>query len=115
MTRQNMAESNLVKFLRFGIYLTVFVPLIIFNDFISPFHFGKVLVFRSLIEILGAAYLVLILTDRSYLPGRQAGLPRRNGIFWAFLFFTLAFTVTTFTSVLPYPSFCGTLERMGGL
>jgi len=108
MTRQNMAESNLVKFLRFGIYLTVFVPLIIFNDFISPFHFGKVLVFRSLIEILGAAYLPLILTDRSYLP-------RRDKIFWAFLFFVGAFTLATITSVLPYPSFWGTLERMGGL
>lgn len=108
MARQNTAESNLVKFLRFGVYLTAFVPLIIFKDFISPFHFGKVVVFRSLIEILGAAYLILILKDRSYLP-------RRDKIFWAFLFFTLAFTVTTVTSVLPYPSFWGTLERMGGL
>src|SRR3989344_4515351 len=108
MTRQNMTESNLAKFLRFGIYLTAFMPLIIFKDFISPFHFGKVLVFRSLIEILGATYLLLILTDRSYLP-------RLNGIFWAFLFFVGAFTLATTTSVLPYPSFWGTLERMGGL
>ena len=45
--QKNNEESNLVKFLRFGIYLTAFVPLIIFKDFISPFHFGKVVVFRE--------------------------------------------------------------------
>jgi len=104
-------ESNknfLVKFLRFGVYLTALVPLIIFKDFISPFHFGKVVVFRSLIEILSVVYLILVLKDCSYLP-------RRTNIFWAFLFFTLAFSVTTVTSVLVYPSFWGTLERMGGL
>ena len=99
---------DLAKFIRFGVYLTAFVPLIIFNDFISPFHFGKVVVFRSLIEIFGVAYLILILKDRSYLP-------RLDKIFWAFLFFTLAFTLTTATSVLPYSSFWGSLERMGGL
>src|SRR3989339_1289897 len=108
MQGRMVKEPNLVKFLRFGIYLTAFVPLIIFKDFISPFHFGKVVIFRSLIEILGAAYLILILKDKTYLP-------RRDKIFWAFLFFTLAFTVTTLTSVLKYPSFWGTLERMGGL
>jgi len=108
MSKNDKQESALAKFIRFGIYLTAFVPLIIFNDFISPFHFGKVLVFRSLIEILGAGYLLLILTDRSYLP-------RLDKTFWAFLFFVGAFTLTTITSVLPYPSFWGSLERMGGL
>ena len=57
---------------------------------------------------MGAAYLILILKDRSYLP-------RRDNIFWAFLLFTGAFTLTTLTSILKYPSFWGTLERMGGL
>ena len=103
-----MAELNLAKFLRFGIYLTVFVPLIIFKDFISPFHFGKVLVFRSIIEVLGVIYLLLILQNKSYLP-------RLDKIFWSFLLFVLAFTVATITSVIPYQSFWGTLERMGGL
>ncbi len=103
-----MKESNLVKFLRFGIYLIALVPLIIFKDFISPFHFGKVVVFRSIIEILGAIYLLLILQNKSYLS-------RPDKIFWSFLLFVLAFTVATITSVIPYQSFWGTLERMGGL
>ncbi len=108
MNKQSSQESNLVKFIRFGIYLTALVPLVIFKDFISPFHFGKVVVFRSLVEVLGVAYLVLVLKDRSCLP-------RFNGVFWSFLFFSLAFAVSTVTSILVYPSFWGTLERMGGL
>ena len=108
MQKQTTRESNLVKFVRFGIYLTAIVPLIIFKDFISPFHFGKVIVFRSLIEVVGVLYLILVLKDRSYLP-------RPDKIFWAFLLFTAAFTLTTVTSVLPYPSFWGSLARMGGL
>ena len=108
MTKQGIKEPGLVKFLRFGVYLTAFAALIIWKDFISPFHFGKVIIFRSLIEVLGAAYLLLILKDRSYLP-------KRDRMFWAFCFFVCAFTITTITSVLPYPSFWGSLERMGGL
>ena len=108
MHKQSVKESGLVKFLRFGLYLSAFVPLIIFKDFISPFHFGKVVVFRSLVEILGAAYLILILKDRSYLP-------RRDKIFWAFFLFVLVFSLTTLTSVSQYSSFWGSLERMGGL
>src|SRR3989344_9067177 len=106
--QQTTKESNLVRFIRFGLYFTAFVPLIIFKDFLSPFHFGKVVIFRSLVEILGAAYLVLILKNRSYLP-------RFDMVFKSFLLFTLAFSLATLTSVLRYPSFWGTLERMGGL
>ncbi|MBI2054458.1 MAG: hypothetical protein HYT36_04015, partial [Candidatus Staskawiczbacteria bacterium] len=103
-----MAKVNLENIIKYGIYLSALIPLVIFSEFMSPFHFGKVVVFRSLVEILGAAYLVLILKDRSYLP-------RVDKIFWAFLFFVGAFTLTTAASALPYPSFWGSLERMGGL
>src|SRR3989338_6860356 len=100
MTKQGIKEPGLVKFLRFGVYLTAFAALIIWKDFISPFHFGKVIIFRSLIEVLGAAYLLLILKDRSYLP-------KQYKIFWALLFFVGAFTLTTL------PVFC--LIRASGV
>ena len=108
MDKNNHKESNLAKFLRIGVYLSAFVPLIIFKDFISPFHFGKVVIFRSLVEILGVAYLILIFKDRFYLP-------KGDKIFWALFLFVSAFSLATITSVLKYPSFWGTLERMGGL
>ena len=104
----SMKEPFLAKIVTYFIYAIAFVPLIIFSEFVSPFHFGKVIVFRSLVYFLISLYLLLILKDRFYLP-------RMTKISWAFLFFAVAFSVTTFTSVLPYPSFWGTLERMGGL
>src|SRR3989338_3901589 len=102
-----MKESFLARFIKYGLYAVAFVPLIIFDDFISPFHFGKVIVFRSLVEILFVFYLILVWRDKSYLP-------KHNSIFWALVFFTAVFGLTTVLSVQVYESFWGTLERMGG-
>lgn len=101
-------EPVLAKILRYLMYATAFTPLIIFSQFMSPFHFGKVVIFRSIIEIALVFYILLIWQDRTYLP-------KLNKIVWAFLLFTAAFTITTLTSVQSYQSFWGTLERMGGL
>jgi len=103
-----MVETKLAKILKWFVYAIAFVPLVIFSQYISPFHFGKVVVFRSLVELALVFYLLLIWWDRSYRP-------RPNPVFWAFLSFTGAFTLTTLTSVSFYESFWGTLERMGGL
>jgi len=97
-----------VRIIKYLVYVSALVPLIIFSQYISPFHFGKVVVLRSIVELMLTGYLLLIWRDRSYLP-------KMNQIIWAFLLFTLAFTVTTITSVQPYQSFWGALERMGGL
>lgn len=53
-------------------------------------------------------YILLIWKDRSYLL-------KLTKIGWAFLFFAIAFSISTATSVLPYASMWGSLERMGGL
>src|SRR3989344_9148507 len=104
----NLRESRLVTTLRYLIYASAFVPLIIFSEFISPFHCGKVVVFRSLVYIVAVFYIMLIWRDRSYLP-------KMTKIHWSFLFFALTFSLTMVTSVIKYMSFWGTLERMGGL
>lgn len=101
-------ESMLAKILRWLVYATAFVPLIIFSEYISPFHFGKVVVFRSLIYIMLVLYILLVLKDRSYFP-------KMTGVGWAFLFFAGAFTLATITSIIPYSSVWGSLERMGGV
>lgn len=102
-----MNHPRLVSFVRYGLYAVALMPLIIFSEFLSPFHFGKVIVFRAWMEILAVFYLVLVLKDRSHLP-------KTNGVFWAVTIFTAVFGLTTVTSVDGYQSFWGTLERMGG-
>ena len=103
-----LKESILLKILKVGIYAVALVPLIIFSQFLSPFHFGKVIVFRSIVELMLVFYVMLVLLDRAYLP-------KFNKLVWSFLAFTLAFTLTTLTSSQVAQSFWGTLERMGGL
>ena len=100
-------ESRLATWLRYGIYLTALLPLIIFKDFLSPFHFGKVILFRAWMEILLVGYVALIMTDRCWLP-------RRDTIFGALTIFTAVFGLATLTSANVYQSLMGTLERMGG-
>lgn len=103
-----MQEPLLAKILKYLIYIAAFVPLVIFSQFISPFHFGKVVIFRSLVEIMAVFYLILILKDRNYFP-------KKHLLLTIFALFTLVFGVSTFISVNSYLSFWGSLERMGGL
>lgn len=103
-----MKEPLLAKILRYFVYACAFIPLIIFSEYISPFHFGKVVILRSLVEIMLVLYLLLIWKERIYRP-------KLTIIGKAFLIFAAAFSLTTFTSVIPYASFWGSLERMGGV
>lgn len=105
-----MSKSDTIwleKAVRWGLYFVAFVPLIIFSDYISPFHFGKVVIFRSVVELLFPFYLALVLLDKKYFP-------ISHPIVKTVLIFTAAFGVTSFFSVNPYLSFWGGLERMGG-
>lgn len=107
---KQVIQSNtktLETVLRWGIYAVALVPLIIFKDFLSPFHFGKVIVFRAWIEILAVFYIALVLQNKSFLP-------RRDVIFWAITAFTVAYGLATLTSFSKYQSLMGTHERMGG-
>jgi tetratricopeptide (TPR) repeat protein len=107
MAQNNATNEKLATVIRWGIFLCAFIPLVIFREFISPFHFGKIILFRPLIELTGVLYLILILRDRSYLP-------KTNFIFWAITAFVGAYGLSTLTSVYSYQSMWGTLERMGG-
>lgn len=104
-THKNEVLADILKYL---LYASALVPLIIFREFISPFHFGKVVIFRSLVEVMLVIYTLLIIKDRSYWP-------KFNFVTWSFLAFALAFSLTTVTSIIPYASFWGSLERMGGV
>ena len=104
-----MKQSEIyLKLLRWGIFISLFIPLIIFSQYLSPFHFGKMIIFRSLVEILAVIYILLIVADKKYLP-------RFTPIVISFTIFTGLYALTSFTGVDFNSSFWGTLERMGGL
>jgi len=100
-------EPKLAIVLKYLLYAAAFVPLVIFSQFLSPFHFGKVIIFRSIVEVMAVFYLILVIKNRKFLPPR-------NVLLYIFAGWTLFFGITTLTSVNPYLSFWGSLERMGG-
>jgi len=55
----NISETY-VKILRWGIFVSLFLPLVIFSQYLSPFHFGKMVVFRTLVEFMAVFYILLI-------------------------------------------------------
>ncbi len=109
MTIKLMRASEIyLKLLRWGIFVSLFIPLIIFSQYLSPFHFGKMIIFRSLVEIMAIIYILLILSNRKHLP-------RWTPIVISFTVFTGLYALTSFTAVDFKYAFWGTLERMGGL
>jgi hypothetical protein len=106
-------EPGLAKLLRWLIYISALVPLVIFSQYMSPFHFGKVIVLRSIVQVMVVLYLLLIWRDRSYLP-------KSHPILWAFVAFTVAFTITSVTSIAPisqneeFATHCGKMTKADG-
>jgi len=84
------------------------LPLFVSRQFYFPYILPRVIVFRTIVEIIFFLWLILVLKDRKYLPPR-------NTIFWSLLILTAVFVITTFTSVDPSQSFFGTMERGGGV
>ncbi|RLG23353.1 hypothetical protein DRN85_09500 [Methanosarcinales archaeon] len=109
MYSPNRAEQLYLKVLRYGLFLCAFTPLILYSQFLSIFHFPKVIVFRSIVEIMLIFYVLLIIGNKKYRPDWK------NPLLIAVTVFTGLYILTSITGVNPYRSFWGTLERMGGV
>lgn len=101
-------SGTYVKILRWGIFISLFIPLVIFSQYLSPFHFGKMVVFRTLVELMAVFYILLILIDKKYRP-------KWGVILITFSIFTGLYVFTGLIGVNFFRSFWGTLERMGGI
>lgn len=92
------------------IYASFFVPLVVIpSSFIFPFIVPKVVIFRSLVEImLGAYVLLLIVNWKEYKPDIT---PLTIAVF---AFYIVSFGISTFAGVDSYHSFWDNHERMLG-
>jgi O-antigen ligase/tetratricopeptide (TPR) repeat protein len=101
-------SKYLYRFIIAGLYLALLMPFIYVDNLVFPFITGKVFIFQILIEILLAAYLVLVYVDRQYLPRKSI-----------LLFFVTAFSavevLSTIFGVDRDRSFWGNYERMSGI
>jgi len=103
-------KKNIEKLTKFLIYATFFVPLVVLpSSYIFPFIVPKILLFRTLVELLIGCYvLLLIINWHEYKP-------KLNPINIAVLLFFLSFAISTFVGTDPYHSFWDNHERMLGL
>jgi hypothetical protein len=85
-------------------------PFFVTPETLLPTVFLRVIIVRSLIEIMTLAYLFLCL----FLKGARGYRPQHSWIAWAVGAFLCAFLLSTIFSINPYRSFWGAHERMEG-
>ncbi len=103
-------RKTLEQVVKILIYATFFVPLIVVpSSFIFPFIVPKILMFRSLVEIMLGAYVLLLIINW------QEYKPRFTALNLTLAAFLLSFALSTFFGVDPYHSFWDNHERMLGL
>jgi O-antigen ligase/tetratricopeptide (TPR) repeat protein len=90
-----------------SIFIIPFIPLFVSNSFFFPFITGKNFIFRIVIEIGLAAWIILALTDRAYRP-------RKSWILYGFAAFVALMAIADATGVSPFKSFWSNYERMEG-
>ncbi|MDD2757960.1 MAG: O-antigen ligase family protein [Patescibacteria group bacterium] len=92
------------------IYVSFFVPLIVIpSSFIFPFIVPKIVVFRSLVEIMLGAYILLLIINW------QEYKPRFTPLTAAVVaFYVISFGISTFVGADAYHSFWDNHERMLG-
>lgn len=105
-----MAAKKLEYVIKTLIYACFFVPLIVIpSSFIFPFIVPKIVVFRSLIEIMLGAYILLLIINW------QEYKPRFTPLTIAVVaFYVISFGISTFAGVDAYHSFWDNHERMLG-
>lgn len=102
-----MSEQTYLKILRWGIYLTLLTPLLIFKSLLFPFITSKTFYFRIIVEILFVVYILFLYQYPKYLP-------RKKTLSIVLIIFVFILVLTSITGVDFNLSFWSDVERMEG-
>lgn len=102
-----MSNNQLKYIILAGLFIVPFVPFVVASSLFFPFITGKAFLFRVIVEIILAAYLVLILRDESYRP-------KFSWIFGSLAAFLAVMGVADIFGENPFKSFWSNFERMEG-
>jgi len=108
MLNKESREKIYLSIIEWGTYLTLFTPLIFFREFFFPFVVPKTIFFRIIVDIIFIAYILLVVSNRKYLP-------KINALTTAIIIFLTIAVITSLTGVNPEKSFWSVFERMTGL
>lgn len=102
-----MSNNHFKYIILAGLFLIPFVPFVVSPSLFFPFITGKGFVFRLLVEIIFASYLILAVRDESYRP-------KFSWILGALVTFLAVMAVADFFAINPYKAFWSNYERMEG-
>lgn len=102
---------ELNKILRYcliaGLFVVPFLPFVITSSMFFPFVSGKNFLFRALIEIVTALWIILALRDSAYRP-------RPSLLLFSLIGFLSIVGLADLFGAYPYKSFWSNIERMEG-
>ncbi len=107
MSSQIIIDKLICWLIKFILCLVLFIPLYISETLVFPYITGKNFVFRILLELAAALWVVLIIIDEKYRI-------RNSAILSAVLVFTFIVGLADILGISPYKSFWSNLERMEG-
>jgi O-antigen ligase len=90
-----------------GLYLTLIIPFIVFNNTFFPYITGKAFTFRIIVEIILGLWLVLIIKDEEFRP-------KWSWVLGAAGLFTFILLIADINAVAPFKAFWSNFERMEG-
>ena len=90
-----------------GLYATLLIPFLVFDNTFFPFIIGKAFAFRIIVEIVLGLWLILIIKDEEFRP-------KKSWILAAVGLFTLILLAADIHAVAPYKAFWSNFERMEG-
>ena len=92
----------------FGLSLILFMPLIVSPETVYPYVVGKSLWFKGIIYFISGLYLILLTSNKSYLPDK-------NFLILIFSIFVLIQALAALAGSSPVNSFWSNWERMEGV
>lgn len=108
MPSKESLEKIYFKIIEWGVYLSLFTPLIFIRDYFFPFVVPKTIFFRIIVDIIFIAYVLLAISNPRYRP-RFSALTISVTVFLAIII------LTSFTGVDLQKSFWSVFERMTGI
>ncbi len=107
------------KFLKISVKLilfaTAFTPLIVSQNIISPFIFGKIVFFRSLIELALILFLIYLFFNLKNLKTYKIINLIKNPLIISLFLFLISFIFSVIFAENSYRAFWGDIERGEGL
>jgi len=108
MINKESREKIYFSIIEWGTYLSLFTPLVFFRKFFFPFVVPKTIFFRLVVDVIFIAYILLVVSNRKYLP-------RISALTTAIVIFLAIAVITSLTGINPEKSFWSVFERMTGL